>query len=115
MGRIYYIVSAVAIVIITSIGCSSTARNKTKDGSKEEQKVATYEINKEKEVHRTTFFEEYKEWLPQFMDEKHFSVWLDNTDKESIVLLYGLVEAVGDEYDGDDGFGYMVDYLHVAF
>lgn len=77
--------------------------------------TARYEQAIKKKEHRTTFFNKYKTYLPQFMDEGHFGIWLDTTDDESIVLLHSLVEVVGSEYEGDDGFAYMVDFLQVAY
>ena len=104
----YYIVMIVVIAVFAFGGISMC-------NTKSETTTATVLNQSHKIEHRAEFFDKYKEHFPQFMDASDFSVWLDNTDKESIVLLHSLVEAYGNEYDGDEGFGNMDDYLEIAF
>lgn len=107
----YYIyIVMIAVVAFFSLGGIASYCEKKDDGNSKE-----WTWNKEREEHRAAFYEKYSKLLPQFIDARDFSVWLDNTDKESIVMLYGVIEANSDEYEGDDGFGEMVDYLKIPF
>lgn len=69
----------------------------------------------EKEEHRSSFFNEFAEYLPQFQDPLTFSRWLDDADMEAIILLHSVIEKHSDEFYGDEGFGYMTEYLYVGY
>ena len=107
----YYYLVMMVVVAFFAFGGIATCSDKHID----EAGVVASEKTRKKEEHRKAFFEEYSKCLPQFFDWKDFSHWIDTADKESIVLLHGVVEANGYEYQGDEGFADMIDYLQIAF
>ena len=104
----YYIYFAMIFVIaFFSFGGIVSYCEKKDDGESEK-----WSLVKQIEENRTEFYEKYEELLPQFLTARDFSLWLDGADHESIVLLHSLIGTYSDEYDGDEGFADMVDYLH---
>ena len=107
----YYYLVMIVVVALFAFGGVATCSDK------HEEKVSTDASERRQEIdeHRKAFFEKYSQFLPQFLDWKDFSHWIDTADKESIVLLHGVVEANGYEYQGDEGFADMIDYLQIVF
>lgn len=101
-----YVVMVVCIAFLALGGVASFC-------SKDEPSESAWEWRKERDEHRAQFYAKYKDAFPQFSDERDFSIWLDNAEWESIVLLHSLIESKSDEYAGDDGFADMVDYLKI--
>lgn len=104
-----------AIMVIAVFAFGGIASMCDKDDASVDFKRKTLETKAQIDSNRADFYGKYREYFPQFPDERGFSMWLDDADKESIALLHALMEAVGDEYDGDEGFADMIEYLHANF
>lgn len=106
----YYIIAAVIIISIFALGAyASCCDNADKDKIEYQRQQASRML--EIREHRQRFYNQYKQNLRQFDDFQGFNIWLDEADHESIVLLHSLICTKSREYAGDEGFGYMVDYL----